>query len=146
MSMRAAVVLISSLLLGGGDSPGPKKELEKFAGKWSVSQLTYDGEDHSKVVFHLTFKGEEAILEGDDEVKTEYGRFTIKINPATNPRSVDMHISAGVQKGATIEGIYEFKGDELRLCANVFAKGRPKDFASPAGDRIAVLVLKRSPR
>ena len=60
---------------------------------------------------------------------------------------MDITISDGTQKGAAIEGIYEFKGqksEELRILAKIFGMDRPTEFSSPDGGSIALLVLKRS--
>ena len=86
---------------------------------------------------------EEVVVEGNDKVKQEYARFKIKIDPTTMPKLFDIKVSAGVQKDATMEGIYEFKGKELRICLKVFGMDRPAEFSSPDGKSIALLVLKR---
>ncbi len=105
--------------------------------------MVYDGEDHSKLLLTLTFKDGEAILEGDDAVKTEYARIKIKLDPAASPKIMDFNIVGGLQKGTVVEGIYEFKANELHICAKVFGNDRPKNFESSAGSNTALLVLKR---
>jgi len=144
MKTTLGLCLASALMLSGGDAADAKKELAKFDGAWNVSEVTYNGKDHSKLKFNFVFKGDEVVVEGDDKVKVEYARLKIKIDPATTPKTFDLTVGAGVQKGADMEGIYEFKGDELRICVRVFGgKDRPTEFKSPDGGSIVLMVLKR---
>ena len=145
MKTKAGLLLVALLMMGANyqDADATKKELAKFAGTWTISELTYNGEDHSKLKFNIVFKGDEAIIEGNDQVKKEYGRFKLKIDPTTKPKLLDISVSLGVQKDTSMEGIYEFKGDDLRFCVKVFGKDRPTEFSSPDGASIALVVLKR---
>jgi uncharacterized protein (TIGR03067 family) len=61
----------------------------------------------------------------------------------TKPKAIDLVVGEGTQKDAAIEGIYEWKDDELTLCAKVLGKERPTTFASPDGGSVVLLVLKR---
>jgi uncharacterized protein (TIGR03067 family) len=73
------------------------------------------------------------------------GKLTIKIDPSTTPKCIDLKVEAGSLKGTTLEGVYECKGDELKLCLN-FASGirdRPLGFETKAGSNRVLLVLKR---
>jgi uncharacterized protein (TIGR03067 family) len=152
--MRSLLMLTAVGLLAaaggaaGGDKEkdAAKKELAAFQGEWKTTALTYDGKDvlaDGLTPLRFAFKGNEATIEGSDEVKKEYAKFTIKLDPATMPKSVDMTVSAGALKGTMIEGIYEVKKDEIRICAKVIGKERPTEFTSREGSSIALLVLKR---
>ena len=143
MKAKIGLCLAAALLVGAGDVTDTKKEIAKFDGTWTVSEITYNGKDHSKLKFNFVFKGDEAVVEGNDQVKVEYARLKIKLDPTTTPKILDLTVGAGVQKDASMEGIYEFKGDELRICIKVFGKDRPTEFASPDGSSVALLVLKR---
>ena len=96
-----------------------------------------------KYKLKFVFKGDQASVEGNAAVKKEYAKISFKLDPSTTPGCVDMTIGAGVQKDAVIEGIYQLKDDELRICARVFGKDRPIEFSSPEGSSIVLLVLKR---
>jgi uncharacterized protein (TIGR03067 family) len=121
-----------------------KKEVAKFAGTWELDELIYNGEDHTKLKFKVTFKGSEAVIEGNDAVKREYARIKLKLDPSTMPKIVDVKVSAGSQADATMEGIYEFKDGKLRMCVKVFGKDRPSEFAAPGGSSCVLMVLKRA--
>jgi uncharacterized protein (TIGR03067 family) len=92
---------------------------------------------------NFTFKGDEAVVEGNDAVKKEYAKIRVKLDLSTMPKSMDITVVGGVQKDAVIEGIYELKEDELKICAKVFGNDRPTGFSSPEGSSIFLLVLKR---
>jgi uncharacterized protein (TIGR03067 family) len=144
-NMKIAFCLLLAVVstVGAGDAKDAKKELAKFDGVWNVTEVTYNGKDHSKLKFNFVFKGDEVVVEGDDKVKVEYARLKIKVDSTTTPKIFDLTVGAGVQKGADMEGIYELKGDELRICVKVFGKDRPGEFSSPDGSSTALLVLKR---
>jgi uncharacterized protein (TIGR03067 family) len=143
MNAKLGLCLAAVLAIGAGDAADGKKELAKFDGTWNVSEITYNGTDHSKLNLNFVFKGDEVLVEGNDKVKLEYARFKIKLDPGTTPKLFDLTVKAGVQKDTSMEGIYEFKGDELKICIRVFGKERPTEFGSPDGSSVALLVLKR---
>jgi uncharacterized protein (TIGR03067 family) len=122
-----------------------KKELAKFDGTWTTASIEYNGKQFDELAKQLrfVFKGDKATVEGNDKVADEYARFTIKIDPTTTTKLIDLTVTKGIQKDAVMEGIYEIKGDELRICLKVMGKDRPTEFAAPAGASTALLVLKR---
>ncbi len=143
--MKATIALSTlTILLFGGAANEQAKELEKLKGTWSVADLTYNGKDHNTLKFNFVFKGDEVVVEGNDRVKLEYARFKVKLDLSTTPKLFDITVGGGVQKGAAMEGIYELKDNELRICLKVFGKDRPADFKSAEGSSNALLVLKRA--
>src|ERR1700686_5870115 len=144
MKWKVACLVVVALSLGaGGRTEDQKKELSKFAGTWSLGSCRYDGEDHSKLKFKIVFKGDEGKVEGNDKVTNEYGKIKFKLDAKATPRTIDITVSAGSQTDATMKGIYEFKDDELRICAKVFGTERPKEFDAPDGSSTVLIVLKR---
>jgi len=143
-----AVLLLGGALLEGQDAPkdAVKKELDRLQGTWKATALTYNGKDFfadGKASFQFIIKGDVAVIKGNDKVKKEYAKIRLKLDPATKPKIVDITVTGGVQKDAVIEGIYQLKGDEFKICARVFGTDRPSEFDSPEGSSIALLVLKR---
>jgi uncharacterized protein (TIGR03067 family) len=144
VNSKFACMFVVALSLGaGGTAESEKKEFANFAGTWTLSELRYDGKDHSKLKFKIVFKGNEGKVEGNDAITNEYARIKFKLDPAAAPKSMDITVAAGSQTDATMQGIYELKDDELRICAKVFGDGRPKEFAAPDGSSTVLLVLKR---
>jgi uncharacterized protein (TIGR03067 family) len=141
-------VLLAAILLlpaAGPQDDAGKKELEKLKGTWTTESIEYNGKQHEKLAKQLrfVFQGNAATVEGNDQVKKEYAKFTFKLDPAATPKLFDLTIAAGVQKDAVMEGIYELKGDQLRICLKVLGQERPAEFTSPEGASVALLVLKR---
>jgi uncharacterized protein (TIGR03067 family) len=135
--------LASPALLADEADEALKKELKKLEGTWTTAALTYNGKDNSKFNLRFTIKGDEVAIEGNDQVKKEYAKLRLKLMPGVSPKQVDITVTGGVQLDAAIEGIYELKDDEFKICAKVFGLERPTAFASPEGSSIALLVLKR---
>jgi uncharacterized protein (TIGR03067 family) len=141
--------LFVALALIAADAPknDSKKDLEKLKGTWAISTITYDGgEVPGDIVSKLRFeiKGDQWAVKGEDEVAKEYGQATLKLDTSAKPRLIDFHVGVGSEKGADIEGIYEWNGDdEIKICAKVIGKERPTEFASAENSRVALMVLKR---
>jgi uncharacterized protein (TIGR03067 family) len=142
--MYTVVLLAGGLLTAADAKDDVKKETEKLQGTWVTQKMEFNGEDvGEKFKLSFVFKGDDVTVEGNDEVKKEYAKLKFKLDPSTTPRCVDITITAGTQKDAVIEGIYELKGDELRICAKIGGKERPAKFESPAGETMVLMTLKR---
>ena len=140
-------VALPLLLAADKDKADPKKELAKFDGTWTVASSEFDGKslDEKTKDLRLAFKDGIMTVKGDEEVEKGYGKMTIKLDPSTTPKIIDLTVTAGDEKDSVLEGIYEWKGDELKLCLN-FASGianRPLEFETKAGSNRVLLVLKR---
>jgi uncharacterized protein (TIGR03067 family) len=120
------------------------KDRKALQGEWAVEALEYNGKD-LKDKYNLSFacKSDVLTVQGDGAVRKEYAKLAFKLDPSTTPKCVDLTVAGGVQKDAKLEGIYELKGDELRLCVKVFGSDRPTEFKSAEGASIALLTLKR---
>jgi uncharacterized protein (TIGR03067 family) len=143
MKVKALVVLTAVLLVAAEDKG--KKDQDQIQGVWETTAVELNGKDLAADGVKLTFtmKGNKASVDGNEEAKRDYGAFTFKLDPTTNPKCIDMKITAGDQKDTDLEGIYELKGETLRLCIKLGAKERPAKFESPEGQNICLLSLKR---
>jgi uncharacterized protein (TIGR03067 family) len=125
------------------DKADAKKDLKALEGNWDVESLVFNGEElKDKYKLSFVFKEDSFTIEGDDNIKKEYGKFKIKLDPSTNPKCMDFTVSLGNQKDLTLEGLYEVKGDDLRLCFRV-GKDRPTEFKSAENSNTALVTLKR---
>ena len=53
-------------------------------------------------------------------------------------------MGGGDDKGAVIEGIYQWDGaDDFKVCAKIDGKERPTEFKSPENSHIVLIVFKR---
>src|SRR5262249_6952590 len=75
------------------------------------------------------------------------GRF--QIDPSKAPKSLDITIKTRGRKKATLQGIYEFDGNHLKMCFDSFGESRPAKFPVKAKDpekpfgTLSVLVFRR---
>jgi uncharacterized protein (TIGR03067 family) len=137
--------LLAIGLLLAADNP-KKKDLDKLQGTWAAATIEYNGE---KVLGDLV-KDLKVVVDGDTmTIKSEapevekYGKATLKIDPSTMPKVVDVSITKGDEKGRTFEAIYEVDKDEWRLCLKPFGRERPAKFESKADSGDVLIVFKR---
>jgi uncharacterized protein (TIGR03067 family) len=139
------LILAAVVPIAAAEPDAVKKDLDVLQGEWAVESLEYNGKelkDKYKIAFSC--KGDVMTVEGDGKVRKEYAKLMLKLDPTTMPKCVDMTVGAGVQKDLVMEGIYEVKDDQLRICVKVLGvKDRPAEFKSPEGASIALLTLKR---
>jgi uncharacterized protein (TIGR03067 family) len=147
MKTRCLALLVTVLLLGA-DKPtdAAKKDLDALRGTWTASVLDYNGE---KVLGGLV-KELKIVIEGDtlsvaseaEEVR-KYGKATLKLDPTTMPKIMDVSITKGDEKGASFEAIYDVGKDEWKLCLKPFGKERPAKFESKADSGDVLIVFQR---
>jgi uncharacterized protein (TIGR03067 family) len=148
--IRRLPLVLAAVLLLAADPPkkeedAAKKELDKLQGEWTAVSVDYNGKAHEDLAkqIHFIFKGDAASVEAGEDVRKEYAKLQFKLDPSVSPKLVDITVSAGVQKDAVIEGIYELKDDELKICGRIAGKERPTEFGAPAGSSLFVIALKR---
>jgi uncharacterized protein (TIGR03067 family) len=146
MRTKTLLILLTGLLVAAEDpKETAKKEIDKLQGTWTTASVVYNGKDYAdgKGKIKFVFKGEQATVQANAKIKKEYAKLVFKLDPSTDPKIVDITVADGVQKDTVIEGIYEMKDGEMRLCAKVFGKDRPTKFESTEGSGIVVVVLRR---
>ena len=123
-----------------------KKELAQLEGVWQVVSMEEGkqaGPDNWKTI-KFVFKGNVLTFKGDDAVSKKVGKITIVVDPTTTPRTIDLKAVEGSEKGLILEGIYEIKGDEMKLCVRGEpGADRPLEFATKEGSKLVLFVLKR---
>jgi len=147
MRRFAALTLLLVLpVVAGAQDDAVKKDTKRLQGVWEVTKLVYNGSDFfakGMAGFDFEFKGNEAVVLGNEKVRKEYARLRFQLIPNSTPPIMDLSITFGLQKDAKVEGIYDLKEKELKLCVRVFGNERPTEFASPAGSSIAYLILRK---
>jgi len=147
VKIRCLAPLVMVLLLAA-DQPkdAVKKDLDALRGAWTASTLEYNGE---KVLGDLV-KELKVVVEGDTlTIRSEapevrkYGKATLKLDPTTTPKIMDVSITKGDEKGTAFEAIYEVDKDEWKLCLKPFGKERPAKFESKADSGDVLIVFRR---
>ena len=150
--MRIALVtLLCTLVLtaSGGtgaradDKADVEKELKKFQGAWTVQSVEAGGKELPIDVFKgmtVTFEGDKYTVKiGDKVIQTA----TQKLDPSKSPKTLDVTVAEGPNKGAVLLGIYEISGDTLKVCFDPEGKKRPTEFKTAAGSQTTLAVYKR---
>jgi uncharacterized protein (TIGR03067 family) len=145
----AATFALVLLLLGaetglpqGSEKDDPKTMDKLVEGVWEEASLVRNGkevEPLKKGKRVASIKGENFTVRVGEEV---FGA-TIKLDPTKTPKAIDFKPLQGPNKGLTALGIYEVKGDELRICYAEVGKERPAEFGSKEGSHQSLRLYKR---
>ena len=140
MLRPAVAAAIAALAVAAAPADADRAALR---GTWVLSAATLEGRDHTD-----DFRGMKLILDGDRytldfDKNTDKGTFTL--DPAKTPKRIDVRSAEGPFKGKTLPGIYELKGDTLRLCLDGDGKAdkRPAAFEAPGTTRNMLLTYRR---
>ena len=121
-----------------------KKDRKKYEGTWQVVSLEVDGkktaEEDAKKITVVNDRDGKWAIEVEGKV---VARGTREIDPTKKPKTVDLTVTEGDNKGQAALGIYEFKDDTRMVCLAQPGQGRPAEFAAPAGSGHILAVLKR---
>jgi uncharacterized protein (TIGR03067 family) len=118
------------------------EDLAKLQGAWSIVALEVDG----AAMPENSVRGSQIVVKGSSFDTISMGatyKGKLKIDPAKNPRTLDLIFEAGPEKGNRALAIYELDGDAWRICMTVTAKTRPSAFATTPGSGLALETLKR---
>ncbi|MBI3821621.1 MAG: TIGR03067 domain-containing protein [Planctomycetes bacterium] len=138
--MAIGLAALHSVSKAGDDA---KKELQ---GTWIARSVQRDGKtftNEEATNFRFMFHGDKLIIRGnspqepDKETECSY-----RIDAKQAPKHLEF-TPANTKKA--ILGIYEVKGDELRICVlhQDSTEGRPTSFATKEGSKLFLIVLKK---
>jgi uncharacterized protein (TIGR03067 family) len=117
-----------------------KKDEEKIQGTWVVTSVEDGGRaEADKVGVKFVFEGDAVTIK--DPRRDEKAK--IKLDPAKKPKAIDITAAEGGGPAKMVQGIYEFNGDELKICFTKGAGGRPTEFVSKPDSNVTLIVLKR---
>jgi uncharacterized protein (TIGR03067 family) len=120
-----------------------KRALLQLQGSWQFESLEEDGKKVAgdELKQRTLFFGADIFLMRRGSELLQAGN--VQVNPAKTPRSINAIVSKGENKGRVMLGIYELKGDTLRLCLDIEGEERPKDFKAAEGSKRLIAVCKR---
>jgi uncharacterized protein (TIGR03067 family) len=120
-----------------------EKELRKFQGTWTFQSSESGGKelpagDLKGLI--VIFEGDKHTVKNGDEV-IQVG--TQKLDTSKSPKTIDVTMTEGPNKGAVMLGIYEIDEDTLKVCFDPQGKKRPTQFKSAPDSENFVNVHKR---
>ena len=133
---------------GGSGTPADDKadlakEARKFQGTWTFESSEAGGKelpagDLKGLI--LIFEGDKhTVKKGDDVIQVG----TQKLDPSKSPKTIDVTMTEGVNKGTVMLGIYEIDGGTLKVCFDPQGKKLPTGFKSAPGSENFVKIHKR---
>ncbi len=127
----------------GGDDP-IEKERKTYQGTWKVVSLVSDGKeaneaDAQKLIFINKADGSWSVQSEGKEISSGKS----DIDPAKKPKTIDFMPTLGVGSGNEYVGIYELGKNTRKICFGEKAKGRPTEFAAPAGSGHILITFER---
>ena len=139
----AVVVALAAAATADDKKPDAAADLKAMVGKWAVAKAELGGKDltdHLKVLkFEVRDGGKYTARVGEE---VDDGTFTI--DPAKEPREMDVKPTGGPLKGKTVRAIYRLDGDTLTICYDHDAGPRPKAFESKPDTPLLLVVYKRA--
>jgi uncharacterized protein (TIGR03067 family) len=142
-------------VVAGGDK-AEAKELEALQGTWNVDSMEWGGKSLPKDLmtgYKFVFAGNKLTWDAAIGMNSRGGKISaldgtypceFKIDPSKEPKEID--ITLQLPKGdRPLVGIYEIKGDTLKMCYVGSTTGRrPTEFATKEGKNICYIVLSRA--
>lgn len=108
-------------------SEAEKKELEKVTGTWVQAGESVP-QENTKV--RLIYTGREFVGRLGEKVLF---RGSVKLDPTQSPKTIDLTLDSGPNKGKVALGVYELDGDSYRGCLAAPGKERPSRLSPEPG-------------
>jgi uncharacterized protein (TIGR03067 family) len=116
----------------------------ELTGRWKAVSYSLDGnkasdEDLKSVELAIDGQGKASVLRA--------GRVfiagTTKVDPTSDPNTIDISYTEGDTKGRTALGIFKIEDDLLTICRSAPDKPRPRSFGSKPGSGHALMTYRR---
>lgn len=139
----AAATLCLALVAGAEPSAALKKDLALLQGTWVVQSMEMDGKfmsDATRKKIKLTVEGEKFTFDNGGD--THGGLY--KLDPAKDPKTLDIVIERGGEIGKVYLVIYKFEDGKMIQAMRLDNKSRPGEFTGKAGSGCALEIWERA--
>jgi len=126
-----AMVLLTFLAM-----PANADDAKEMAGTYQLEVMEFRGMKAPPE----NLKGKKVTIVGNTLTMPDGRKATLKLDAAKTPKHVDVET-----EGTLSLGIYSLEAGKLRICFDTAGKDRPKEFKSPEGDVVFLMVLKKEP-
>jgi uncharacterized protein (TIGR03067 family) len=148
--MRAGVLTLLAvglLVIGAGSLTADDKadkDQEALQGTWQFDTFNQAGQaapaEQLKEMTFVIKNNTYTLSMGDNELETG----TFKLDSGKKPKTIDLDIQSGDDKGKKQPGIYELEGDTFKVClAFPGESDRPKELVAKADTKTVSFVFKR---
>lgn len=148
MLVRVVLVVPALFLLTLQDAgeEKAKKDLAKLQGTWTMAALEVNGKDVPLDKLQgttLTVKGHDYRVKVRDKTLS----CTIRLDPAKDPRAIDMTFTEKGSPDKLHKGIYKVDGDTFTIARGLNPEQeRPNQFATWPDTNYFVVTWKRQPK
>lgn len=142
--MRAWLIAVAVLAVGGTlAARAPIASERPRNGYWQPDSVQFDGKEQlpdakSREPLMLVLADSEYRMYYMTDAKAgkAFRLFVGDFRPDPASKTFEMTVREGQKKGLKVHGIYEVKGDKLKLCYVPADKPRPAKFEAPAGSGV----------
>lgn len=116
-----------------------EKDLKKLEGTWTFDSVEAGGNKLPAEQFKtmsVTMEGTKYSVKLNDMVVEAA---TQKIDSSKSPKTMDVTVTEGPNKGKVYLAIYEINGDTLKVCFDPEGKKRPTEFKGDVGSQTLVV-------
>ncbi len=141
--------VVLALALAPADKPaaGDKKAADALAGYWDVTGTEREGVRSKEFLYtRLVFTGEKLTASRAQQpgaLKGSEERHEARYRLDAASKGIEVKFLTGPDQGKTFYGVYELKGDELKVCWGESKEKRPTTLSTKKGSDAVLLVLKR---
>ncbi len=134
-SLRFLMVLLATGLCVASfaDDDAARNELKRHQGTWIATSSTFDGQKVPEDVVRSIKR-----IVTDDHVVWErngkrFAGSTVALDPAKEPKTIDVIPDGGRNRGERILGIYKLERGTLTICMAAPGSARPGEFKADKG-------------
>lgn len=144
MLLGALVILTSISAIASADEDAIKNDRKLLEGTWRIISLEANGnkskdEDAKKFTVVNGSDGKWSLRsEGNEIIKG-----TNTIDPTLKPKTIEITLTEGQDKGKSFLGIYELGEKTRKLCFAPVGKSRPTKFTSTPGNEHILVTFER---
>jgi uncharacterized protein (TIGR03067 family) len=121
-----------------------RKDLDQLQGTWTIVSMEREGEAAATEELEgltCVYENDLFTLKKNDQPR-RLGIITL--DASRSPKAINTWDLNGPYTDATVPGIYELKGDTLRLCFSRPGAGRPTEFSTKSGGGLLLVVYKKA--
>jgi uncharacterized protein (TIGR03067 family) len=145
-AITSLLIVSTGLVVGSGFvyQDSAKTEAAELQGTWTIVSVELEGQPLAMDNLNgarLTVQGQRYSFRHEG-VKLE---FTCSVDASKSPKTIDLEVAEGLDKGNVYRGIYQLDQDRYTICRGYMPdEDRPTAFATGPGSGLMMVVWKRT--